>query len=221
MEVPLGVVVGKTEPHWATEHVTLQVTPAVAGSWATVAVSCAVAPDCTLAVAGATVTVIAGIVTVIVLFFVLSATEDTVMVTVRSLAGGVVGAVYVVGVPLGVVVGETEPHCVTEHVTLQVTPLLAESFTTVAVNCIVPPACTVALVDERLMTTEFAPPLQPATRLNEQTHNAHAKRGRVLFMTASQSVLVVDDPDGTSGIPLMGRTLYQEKVAVNQILRPF
>jgi hypothetical protein len=46
--------------------------------------------------------------------------------------------------PLAVEVGETEPQGAVEHVTLQVTPLFAESLTTVAVNCFVVPACTVA-----------------------------------------------------------------------------
>ena len=84
---------GATEPHWAEEHVTLQVTPALAGSLATVAVNCPVAPAITVRVPGATATVIAGTVTVIVPFFVLSATEVTVMVTVRSLVGAAIGAV--------------------------------------------------------------------------------------------------------------------------------
>jgi hypothetical protein len=39
-----------------------------------------------------------------------SATETAVMVTVK-LAAGALGAVYVVGDPLGVDVGETLPHC--------------------------------------------------------------------------------------------------------------
>jgi hypothetical protein len=91
--VPLGVVVGATEPHWATEHVTPQVTPLVAGSFVTVAVNCPVAPASTVAVAGATATAMAGIVIAIVAVFVISATDVTVRVTVRLLAGGVDGAV--------------------------------------------------------------------------------------------------------------------------------
>jgi len=54
----------------------------------------------------------------------------------------------VVGVPLDVVVGETVPHCAAEQDTLQVTPLFAESLATVAVNCPVAPASTVAVVAE-------------------------------------------------------------------------
>jgi hypothetical protein len=54
----------------------------------------------------------------------------------------------VVGVPLGVVVGETVPHCAVEHDTLQVIPLFAASLVTVAVNCPVAPASTVAAAAE-------------------------------------------------------------------------
>ena len=52
------------------------------------------------------------------------------------------------GVPLGVVVGETVPHCSAEQDTLQVTPLFAASLATVAVNCPVAPASTVAAAVE-------------------------------------------------------------------------
>jgi hypothetical protein len=53
-----------------------------------------------------------------------------------------------VGTPLAVDVGDTEPQDGAEHETVQVTPLFAESFATVAVNCCVPLACTVAEVGE-------------------------------------------------------------------------
>jgi hypothetical protein len=52
----------------------------------------------------------------------------------------------VVATPLAVVVGETVPHGVGEQDTVQVTPLFAESLVTVAVNCDVAPACTVAVL---------------------------------------------------------------------------
>ncbi len=87
------MIVGPTEPHCATEQVTLHVTLPVPGSLLTVAMNCPVAPAITVRVLGATVTVIAGTVTVIVPFFVLSATEVTVMVTVKSLVGASAGAV--------------------------------------------------------------------------------------------------------------------------------
>jgi hypothetical protein len=54
----------------------------------------------------------------------------------------------VVGVPLGVVVGATVPHCAVEQDTLQVTPLFAASLATVAVTCAVAPASTVAVANE-------------------------------------------------------------------------
>jgi hypothetical protein len=50
-----------------------------------------------------------------------------------------------VAVPLGVAVGETLPHDVAEHDTVHVTPLLLGSLPTVAVNCAVAPASTVAV----------------------------------------------------------------------------
>jgi hypothetical protein len=52
----------------------------------------------------------------------------------------------VVATPLGVAGGETVPHGVGEHDTVQVTPLFAESLVTVAVNCDVAPACTVSVL---------------------------------------------------------------------------
>jgi len=48
-----------------------------------------------------------------------------------------------VATPLAVAVGETVPHGAGEHATVQVTPLLAGSLVTVAVNCAVAPASTV------------------------------------------------------------------------------
>jgi hypothetical protein len=68
------------------------------------------------------------------------ATEVAVMVTVKSLPGGVVGAVYVVAIPLAVVVWEISPHGAKGHDMDQFTPFFAESLVTVAVTCIVPPA---------------------------------------------------------------------------------
>jgi citrate lyase beta subunit len=56
----------------------------------------------------------------------------------------------VVAAPLAVAVGETVPHGAGEHDTTQVTPLLAMSFVTVAVNCAVPPAGT----EDALCVTE-------------------------------------------------------------------
>jgi len=59
------------------------------------------------------------------------ATAVAVTVTCKSLAGGA-GAVYVMGTPLRLEVAERVPHVGQE--TVQVTPLLVVSFTSVAVN---------------------------------------------------------------------------------------
>jgi len=85
-----------------------------------------------------------GTVMVAVLDFVLSVTEVAVRVTVKSLAGGLVGAVYVTGKALKLEEGETVPHGAAEQVTLQVTPAYFGSLVTVAENCAVAFACTVA-----------------------------------------------------------------------------
>ncbi len=79
--------------------------------------------------------------------FVVSATEVALSVAVKSVVGGA-GGVYVVGAPLAVDFGETLPHCTTEQETAHVTPLSAESLLTVAVNCAVAPAWTLAVVAE-------------------------------------------------------------------------
>jgi hypothetical protein len=71
-------------------------------------------------------------------------TEVAVRVTCKSLSGGVVGAVYLLGAPLAVAVGESMPQGAAEHDTAQVTPWFAGSLLTVAVNCAVVPAVTVA-----------------------------------------------------------------------------
>ena len=53
-----------------------------------------------------------------------------------------------VGTPFFVDVGDTTPQGAAEHVTVQLTPMFAESFVTVAVNCCVPFAGTVAVAGE-------------------------------------------------------------------------
>jgi hypothetical protein len=76
-----------------------------------------------------------------------------VTVTDKSLGGGVGGAVYVIGVPLGVGPVGTVPHGAGEHEALHVTPLLVGSFVTVATNGCVPAAMTLALVTSRETVT--------------------------------------------------------------------
>ena len=80
-------------PQGVAEHDTVQVTPLFAGSLVTVAVNFAVAPACTVAMLGVTETAIAGITMVAKADADVLVTEVAVMVTIKSLAGGVVGAV--------------------------------------------------------------------------------------------------------------------------------
>jgi hypothetical protein len=147
MGVPLAELVDEIVPHTA-EHavppcVSVQLTPLLAGSLVTVAVNCCVRfTGRSRAPAGAIDTAMGGTVTVAAADAEGLETEVAVMVTVKLLAGGVVGAVYVVAAPLAVPVGKTEPHGVGEHDTVQLTPLFAGSLLTVAVNCAVAAACT-------------------------------------------------------------------------------
>jgi hypothetical protein len=80
--------------------------------------------------AGAAETVI-----VVVAVFVASATEVAVTVTLAGV-GAALGAVYVTGAPLALLNGDTLPHAAPLQPapdTVQLTPLFAESFVTVAV----------------------------------------------------------------------------------------
>ena len=78
--------------HAAPPCVKLQVTAGLE-VFITVAVNCCVAPGRTVGAVGATEMVTAGTVIVAEAFLVLSATDVAVIVTVRSLGGGVAGAV--------------------------------------------------------------------------------------------------------------------------------
>ena len=80
-------------PQGAPEHDTIHVTPSFAGSLVIVAVNFAVAPASTVAVLGVTETAIPGITTVAKADADALLTEVAVMVTVKSFAGGVLGAV--------------------------------------------------------------------------------------------------------------------------------
>ena len=137
---PLALVVGETEPHGPGEHDTVQITPIFVGSLLTVAVICDVVLIGTVVGFAVTVTAVPRTVTVAKFDTEALAREVAVMVTAKSLAGGVVGAVKVVAIPLAVVVGEAEPHGAGEHDTVQVTPLFVGSLATVAVMCAVPRA---------------------------------------------------------------------------------
>jgi len=115
------------------------------GSLVTVAVSWTKPLASTVPVLWAIETVVPGTVRVAELDTAVLATEVAVMVTVKSPTGYAVGAVYVVEAPLGVVVGESEPHGPGEQETLQVTPLCVGSLLTVALNGSFVPIGTVAL----------------------------------------------------------------------------
>ena len=91
--VPLAVAVGETEPHGPGEHDTVQETPIFVGSLVSVAVICDVVPIGTVVGFAVTVTAVPRTVTVTKFDTEGLAREVAVMVTVWSLAGGVLGAV--------------------------------------------------------------------------------------------------------------------------------
>jgi hypothetical protein len=101
-----------------------QVTPLFDGSLFVLALNSTVPPACTVAVVGVIETVNAGILIVAGFVFDGSATEVAVMVTVRSLAGGLAGALYVTVVlvaPLRVPAPDAGER-------VQVTPLFEVSY---------------------------------------------------------------------------------------------
>lgn len=153
--MPLAVVVGAIVPHVGEQGVPacvrVQVTPLLVTSFATVAINCCMALTATLAVGGATETVIPTTVAVAEFDLDVSDTEVAVIVTI-GLAGRVAGAVYVAGAPLGVAAGAIVPqpgeHGAPACARVQVTPRLPASLLTVAVKFCVPPTGTLALPGE-------------------------------------------------------------------------
>jgi len=119
----------------------------------TVAVSCAEVVSRRVALEGWVVTMMAGTVMVAEDVAAGSATEIAVTVTCKLLAGGP-GAVYVVATPLSVESGETLPQGAAEQVTVQMAPLLLTSLTSVATNCVVPVARTVAVEGATVIATD-------------------------------------------------------------------
>jgi hypothetical protein len=88
--------------------------------------------------------------------FVGSATALAVKVTAGG-TGAFAGAVYVIAAPDALPAADSAPHAAPLHPlpdNVQLTPLFAESFATVAVKLVVAPATTLAVVWERL--TEIA-----------------------------------------------------------------
>jgi len=94
------------------------------------------------ALPGETKTVTAKTVTIADAALEVSATEVAVMITSKSLGGGVEDAVYVTAAPLRLEVGATLPHGAPEQDTVQLTPWWDGSLATVAVIDDVPPICT-------------------------------------------------------------------------------
>jgi hypothetical protein len=88
---------------------------------------------------------------------------STVVAVMLTFAGGTfVGAVYVAGVPLAVLVGETDPHSVTVQATplsvrLQSTAPFCRLFDTVAANFVDPFVATKVEVGERPTEIGAAP----------------------------------------------------------------
>ena len=149
----LALDVGETIPHDVSEHDTLQVTPALFGSFVTVAVNCFVIVAITVGLCGSTSTRIAGTVTSALATASAFATEVAVTVICTSLAGGA-AAVKIVATPLTVEVGDTPPHGADEQETAQVTPRLLLSFTSVAVRFALWVPSTVGDAGETVIATE-------------------------------------------------------------------
>jgi len=121
-EPGLGVEAGDTLPHSVAEQTTLQVTPALAGSFVTVTVNCMLlVASRGSGLCGSTSTTIAGTLTKALKAALELATAVAVIVTCKSLAGGA-GAVYVVGTPLRLDDAEVLPHGAVGQETAQLTP---------------------------------------------------------------------------------------------------
>jgi hypothetical protein len=153
-EPGLSVEAGDTLPHSVAEQTTLQVTPALAGSFVTVTVNCMLlVASRGSGLCGSTSTTIAGTVTKALAAALELATAVAVIVTCKSLAGGA-GAVYVVGTPLRLDDDEVLPHGAVGHETAQLTPWLVLSFTRVAVNATLFVPSTVAAAGATVIPIE-------------------------------------------------------------------
>jgi hypothetical protein len=145
----------------------------VALSFVTVAVNCCTCPAATNAVCGEIVTAAAGaalIVTVAEADFVVSVL--LVATTVAVVVCVTLGAVYL---PVASIVPGLALLLLTDHVT----PAFDESPVTVAVNCVVPPDATVAVVGETVTEIVDAgvvlllPPHPKANAAKTSTHGRH------------------------------------------------
>jgi len=174
--------------------VTVHVTPLPAASPVTVAVRACVPFTTTLAVANDSVTATLGVavnVIVVLADFVASATEVAVSATVAGL-GTAAGAVYVTGAPDALDAGVTVPHVAPLQPApdnVQVTPLLPESFVTVAMKVCVVPTCTTAVASDIAteiaagggmlppLPLEFTDPAQPEINVNASSVTTAIERG--------------------------------------------
>ena len=162
MAAPLAVLVGLKDPQELLLQVTVQLTPPLAVSLATVAVRLAVAPAAIDVGGLLIVTVIAGAAMVMMAEPV--APEAVVAVMVTEV--GADGAVYVVAVPLAVEVELNDPHGDVAQVAVQVTPA---PLLTVAVMDAVAPGLRDAGCPLRVTVTvagggvEPPPPPQPVS----------------------------------------------------------
>jgi hypothetical protein len=115
-----------------------------------------------------------------------SLTEVAVRVTVTLVACDA-GGVYVVGDPLEVNAGVVLPHDAREHDTVQVTPLSAVSFVTVAVAWVAEPTSTVAEVGETAMVMfcRLPPPHAMVAASNAIVKPQDAIRRGCIFIPSS------------------------------------
>jgi hypothetical protein len=133
--------------------------------------------------------------------FVLSLTEVAVNVTVAGL-GTLAGAVYVTAEPEALVVDATVPHAAPLQPapdSVQVTPLAALSFVTVAVNDPVNPACTEAVVGDTVteigvgvppLSEVVDPPPQPFSNTTVTIANANTNRAARSIRTRAKGNLL-------------------------------
>ena len=169
--VPLGVCPREMVPHTVCGHETAQFTPAFAPSLLTVAEKGACVPSCNVAEVDERVIVTAGMVIVAGSDLLGSLADAAVRLTVSWIACDA-GGVNVVAAPLGVCVGETFPQGGVEHETVQLTPAIAGSFVTVAVNCAVVPTSTVAEVLESDTLIEGGAAVLPQPELKKDKNPA-------------------------------------------------
>jgi hypothetical protein len=136
---PLPVFIGLKLPQ--PEDPQLHVTPALCTSLVTTALRVAVPDVVTLNIEGNTVTVIGKILIVVLADLVESAAEVAAIVTV-SHGGTVLGAEYVVDIPLRVCFDVKDPYEMESQVAVQLTPCVLTSLVMTALRDIVAPSAS-------------------------------------------------------------------------------